>query len=64
MSVMIMPGGLLRYGIPDFKLEKWVVERRVKLMEGGRHYLYQCNTEIGKDISRRRVGASLTMPWF
>src|SRR3546814_224016 len=25
-------GGLLRYGIPDFKLEKWVVDRRVKLM--------------------------------
>ena len=27
------PGGLLRYGIPDFKMEKWVVERRIKLME-------------------------------
>ena len=27
------PGGLLRYGIPDFKLEKWVVDRRIKLME-------------------------------
>jgi len=26
-------GGLLRYGIPDFKLEKWVVDRRLKLME-------------------------------
>jgi glutamate synthase (NADPH/NADH) small chain len=26
-------GGLLRYGIPDFKLEKWVVERRVRQME-------------------------------
>lgn len=26
-------GGLLRYGIPDFKLEKWVVERRVAIME-------------------------------
>lgn len=26
-------GGLLRYGIPDFKLEKWVVDRRVELME-------------------------------
>ncbi len=26
------PGGLLRYGIPDFKLEKWVVERRVEQM--------------------------------
>lgn len=27
------PGGLLQYGIPDFKLEKWVIERRVKLLE-------------------------------
>jgi glutamate synthase (NADPH/NADH) small chain len=26
-------GGLLRYGIPDFKLEKWTIDRRVKLME-------------------------------
>ena len=27
------PGGLLRYGIPDFKLEKWVIDRRVALLE-------------------------------
>src|SRR6267154_5888731 len=27
------PGGLLRYGIPDFKLEKWVIDRRLSLME-------------------------------
>jgi glutamate synthase (NADPH/NADH) small chain len=26
------PGGLLRYGIPDFKLEKWVVDRRIELL--------------------------------
>jgi glutamate synthase (NADPH/NADH) small chain len=26
-------GGLLRYGIPDFKLEKWVIDRRLRLME-------------------------------
>lgn len=26
-------GGLLRYGIPDFKLEKWVIDRRVQLMK-------------------------------
>ena len=44
------PGGLLRYGIPDFKLEKWVVERRVKLMEDD-GVIFKCNTEVGKDIS-------------
>lgn len=43
------PGGLLRYGIPDFKLEKWVVERRVKLMEE-EGIVFKCNTEVGKDI--------------
>ena len=26
-------GGLLMYGIPDYKIEKWVVDRRVALME-------------------------------
>ncbi len=26
-------GGLLRYGIPDFKMEKWVIDRRVELMK-------------------------------
>ncbi len=26
-------GGILRYGIPDFKLEKWVIDRRLKLLE-------------------------------
>jgi glutamate synthase (NADPH) small chain len=43
-------GGLLRYGIPDFKLEKWVIDRRLKLMEeAGVKFI--ANTEIGKDIS-------------
>ncbi len=44
------PGGLLRYGIPDFKLEKWVIDRRVKVMEED-GVVFKCNTEIGKDIS-------------
>ncbi len=26
-------GGLLRYGIPDFKMEKWVIDRRLEQME-------------------------------
>src|SRR5690606_7834269 len=26
-------GGLLRYGIPDFKMEKWVIDRRVSVLE-------------------------------
>ena len=43
------PGGLLRYGIPDFKLEKWVIERRVKLMEE-EGIVFKVNTNVGKDI--------------
>src|SRR3954465_4088099 len=44
------PGGLLRYGIPDFKLEKWVVDRRIKLMaEEG--VVFKCNAEVGVNVS-------------
>jgi glutamate synthase (NADPH) small chain len=44
------PGGLLRYGIPDFKLEKWVIDRRVKLMEE-EGVVFACNVNVGVDIS-------------
>jgi len=43
------PGGLLRYGIPDFKLEKWVIDRRVKLMEE-EGIVFQCNANVGVNI--------------
>lgn len=43
------PGGLLRYGIPDFKLEKWVVERRIKLLEE-EGIQFKCNANVGEDI--------------
>ena len=43
-------GGLMRYGIPNFKLEKGLLDRRVKQMEaeGTR---FRTNVEIGKDIT-------------
>ncbi|GAB2465939.1 dihydropyrimidine dehydrogenase subunit A [Hymenobacter qilianensis] len=43
------PGGLLRYGIPDFKLDKWVIDRRIQLLEED-GIEFRCNTEIGKDL--------------
>ena len=43
-------GGLLIYGIPNFKLEKFVVERRTKLLEEGGIKFVQ-NFEVGKDSS-------------
>ena len=44
------PGGLLRYGIPDFKLEKWVVDRRIQLMEA-EGVVFKCNANVGVNIS-------------
>jgi len=43
-----LPGGLLRFGIPNFKLSKGIIDRRIDLMkkEG---ILFQTNTMIGKD---------------
>ena len=44
------PGGLLIYGIPNFKLEKFTVERRTNLLkESG--IKFKQNFEVGKDIS-------------
>ena len=43
-------GGLLIYGIPNFKLEKHVVERRTKLLKDGGIEFVQ-NFEVGKDAS-------------
>jgi glutamate synthase (NADPH/NADH) small chain len=40
------PGGLLRYGIPDFKMEKYHIDRRVKQMEA-EGVTFHCGVEIG-----------------
>ena len=42
-------GGLLRYGIPDFKLNKNIIDRRLELMEA-EGIKFITNKEIGKDI--------------
>ncbi|WP_407430799.1 glutamate synthase subunit beta [Arcticibacter sp.] len=47
-------GGLLRYGIPDFKLEKWVVDRRIQIMEE-EGVIFKYNTEVGKDIRANQL---------
>jgi glutamate synthase (NADPH/NADH) small chain len=41
-------GGVLRYGIPDFKLEKWVLERRLAQLRA-EGVSFRCGTEVGKD---------------
>lgn len=43
-------GGILRFGIPDFKLEKWVLDRRIELMrEQG--VVFETGVRVGDDIS-------------
>ncbi|HSV10958.1 MAG TPA: glutamate synthase subunit beta [Hanamia sp.] len=44
------PGGLLRYGIPDFKLEKWVIERRINIMKEEGVEI-KCNANVGENVS-------------
>ncbi len=44
------PGGLLRYGIPDFKLEKWVIDRRIQVMEE-EGVIFKCHSNVGVNIS-------------
>ena len=43
-------GGLLRYGIPDFKMEKWVIERRVDIMRAEGVEI-KTNSHIGVNVS-------------
>jgi len=48
------PGGLLIYGIPNFKLEKYVVERRTKILEESGIKFVQ-TFEVGKDSSLNQL---------
>ena len=55
-------GGLLRYGIPDFKMEKWLIDRRMEQMQE-EGVVFQTGTFVGKeqldpmikDFSQKRV---------
>ena len=47
-------GGLLRYGIPNMKLEKSVIDRRVEIMkQSGIEFI--CNVNVGKDIKAKEL---------
>ena len=48
------PGGLLMYGIPNMKLEKWVIERKIKLMkEEGVSFVF--NADVGKNYKGNKL---------
>src|SRR5215475_1420387 len=42
-------GGLLRYGIPDFKMEKWLIDRRVEQM-AAEGVIFRTGVEVGVDL--------------
>jgi glutamate synthase (NADPH/NADH) small chain len=43
------PGGLLRYGIPDFKMEKHHIDRRIEQMEA-EGVVFHCNVDVGTEL--------------
>ncbi|MFD2572108.1 glutamate synthase subunit beta [Spirosoma soli] len=45
-------GGLLRYGIPDFKLEKWTIDRRLAIMEA-EGIVFKTGVNVGVDIKAK-----------
>ena len=47
-------GGLLRYGIPDFKMEKWVIDRRLDQMKA-EGVEFKTGVTIGKDITGEQL---------
>jgi len=49
-------GGLLRYGIPDFKMEKNIIDRRLAIMEA-EGIQFKCNVEVGKTITAEDLEA-------
>jgi len=47
-------GGLLRYGIPDFKMEKHLIDRRIRQMEA-EGVIFRTSFEVGKTVSVQRL---------
>ena len=50
-------GGLLRFGIPDFKMEKEVIDRRLSILEA-EGIVFKTGVEVGKDITATELQAA------
>ena len=50
------PGGLVRFGVPDFKIEKWVIDRRLKQMEE-EGVEFRCGVDVGSDVTADELRA-------
>lgn len=56
-------GGLLMYGIPNMKLDKSVIDRRIKIMKA-EGVKFITNTEVGKDITAEQINAGYDVAVF
>jgi glutamate synthase (NADPH/NADH) small chain len=50
------PGGLLRFGVPDFKLEKWYIDRRVAQLEG-EGVRFEYGVDVGTGVTADELAA-------
>lgn len=50
------PGGLMVYGIPDFKMEKRLIARRVEQM-GAEGVTFHCNVHVGHDVTAEQLAS-------
>ena len=57
------PGGLLRFGIPDFKMEKHWIDRRVEQMSG-EGVTFHCGVNVGKDRTVEELKAAYDVVLF
>ena len=55
-------GGLLRYGIPDFKMEKHLIDRRIEQM-AAEGVEFRTGVEVGATLPMRRAAATTSTPW-
>ena len=51
------PGGLMRFGVPDAKLEKWMIDRRVALLEE-EGVKFEYDAEVGGNVDAKKLAAS------
>jgi glutamate synthase (NADPH/NADH) small chain len=49
-------GGLVRFGVPDFKIEKWVIERRLDQLRGEGVEI-RCGVDVGRDVTAEELRA-------
>ena len=52
-----LPGGLLRFGIPNFKLGKNIIDRRIRLMEQ-EGIVFKVNTMVGNEVSAKEIAST------